>query len=349
MNPTLKRELDKLGATLAARREGTPPFTLVTESATSSTQSLTTLSAELDTVVHKENLPTSIQETVASFSARQVARVAADLRPLARRIYALLHLLGCEHANARAYHPDCTQLSFFLPGELVYTHLGLTRGSFYRSLRELKALGLVDVRGHKTTINGWQVRCDGSLWCVKLFPTTGKAARLRFDDLKASYRDLAADIREKRTVWEVVRQSYKERKNSLTFSYLLSWTLSPGTQKSPVTLTVASRGRPALERLLDIPLVPKNERGAAVDRAARSIAAHLSDNNLGFYRFLLWQLLRLHDTGQDHLYTVYAMVVRAGVDRQEGFARCAGALFVSRLKASGLWAVLESTPRFRVS
>ena len=343
MNPTLQRELDRLGATLAARKSAPPLISVVSEP--KAAFPVPTSDTE---VVRKNNLSTTIQETVGSFSERQVARVAGDLNPLALRIFTLIHLLSCEYARARAYHPSCAQLTFFLPSELVYAHLGVTRGSFYRSLRELKALGLVDVRGHKTTINSWQVRCDGSLWCVKLFPNGSKAARLSFDDLKASYRDLQSDILMGQTVWAVMRQSTKDQINLVTFGYLLSQTLSPTTQKTPVTLTGASSERPTLEQLLDIPLVPKSERADAVDQAARIIAAHLADAHLGFYRYLLWRLLRLRDAGHDYFYAVYSMVIRAGVDRQEGFARRAGALFVSRLKASGLWEALEATPRYRV-
>lgn len=339
MNPALQRELDRLGATLAARRE----TLLLAEP-----EKAPAPPAPDPEVVHRENLPESVQETTASFSARQVARVAADLNPLARRIFALVHLLGCEHARERGYHPNCAQLTFFCPAELAYAHLGLTRGSFYRSLRELKALGLVDVRGHKTTVNGWQVRCDGSLWCVKLFPNAGRAARLSYDDLKASYRDLEADIRGGRTVWGVVRQSTKDRQRQVAFEELLYWTLSPGTQKNPVALTVAPSERRTLETLLDLPLRPRRERGTAVDEVARTVAAHLGDAHLGFYRYLVWQLLRLHDRGHDHLYAVYSMIVRAGHDRREGFARRAGALLVARLKASGVWTALEGVPRYRV-
>lgn len=345
----MQQELDRLRATLAARSRGAPLlFAPDAESEGAPIPANLKASIDLEAVVHKENLPSSIQETVASFSARQVARVAASLNPLALRIFGLLHLLSCEFAVRRAYHRNCAQLTFFCPAELVYAHLGITRGSFYRSLRELKALDLVDVRGHKTTVNGWQVRCDGSLWCVKLFPTEGKAARLSFGDLKAKYRDLEADIRAGATVWSEMRQSYQDGLMQVTFKCLLRWALTPRTQKNHVTLTVASDERSFLEKLLDIPLVPKQELCGAVDSAARALAAHLGDPHLNFYRYLIWQLLRLHNQGQDHLYAISQMVIRAGVDRREGFARCAGALFVSRLKDSGLWDALRNTPAYRV-
>ncbi len=83
--------------------------------------------------------------------------------------------------------------------------------------------------------------------------------------------------------------------------------------------------------------------------AARAISQHLSDEgSLNFYRYLVWQLLRLHQQGRDYLLSVYQMLLRAGTDHQEGFARKPGALFVSRLKAGNLWDELREVALTRV-
>ena len=105
----------------------------------------------------------------------------------------------------------------------------------------------------------------------------------------------------------------------------------------------------ALESVLDVPFAPFEARGDAVDLAARSIAHHLDDDSTNFYRYLLWQLLRLGDRGQgDHWHTLHTMIRRAKADRNEGFARNAGALFVSRLKQWQLWEALRRTPPLAV-
>lgn len=52
---------------------------------------------------------------------------------------------------------------------------------------------------------------------------------------------------------------------------------------------------------------------------------------------MLWQLLRLREQGQDYFQPLYWMLRRTGADREEGFARKAGALFVQQLKGSFLW------------
>ena len=87
-----------------------------------------------------------------------------------------------------------------------------------------------------------------------------------------------------------------------------------------------------------------------MDRAARALAQGLTDeNSLNFYRYLVWQLLRLHQQGRDYLLSVYQMLLRARTDHQERFARKPGALFISRLKACDLWAELREVPLTRVA
>ncbi len=114
-------------------------------------------------------------------------------------------------------------------------------------------------------------------------------------------------------------------------------------------MTVASDERLSLEILLDVPHLPKLGRREGVDRAARVLAQHLADEgSLNFYRYLVWQLLRLHQQGRDYLLNVYQMVLRATTDLIEGFARRPGALFVSRLKACALWEELREVALTRV-
>jgi hypothetical protein len=301
-------------------------------------------------VFRRDTVAPPLQEAVESFSARQVARVAKDLNPLALRIYALLNLMGCTVGHRRGYSRKASQVSYFCPAEPICAHLGISRGSFYRSLKELVALGLVDARGHKTTINGWATRCDGTLWSVKLMPHKGGRARLSFDDLKAQYRDLEADIEAGNTAWAQMRQSNTGEVNRVTLASLLAWALSPACEQDPVNMTVASDERLSLEILLDVPFVPKQGRREAVDKAARALAQHLTDDtSLNFYRYLVWQLLRLHQQGRDYLPAVYQMVQRASADYREGFAGKPGALFVSRLKACALWDELREVPPTRIA
>ena len=227
MNPALQAQLERLGSTLAAHNaQAVELFALPGQAITSPPNPPPTLERYFNPftpVVWWESAPTSLEETVTSFSERQVARVAADLNPLASRIYSLFNLLGCTLAQRRGYHVNASQVPYFCPAEAICTHLSIPRGSFYRSLKELVVLGLVVGRGHKTTLNGWAVRCDGTLWSVKLLPRKGGRARLRYDDLKAKYRDLEADIKAGTTVWAQMRRSNTAEGEPMTFEFLLAW------------------------------------------------------------------------------------------------------------------------------
>lgn len=355
MNPLLQAQLERLGQTLASRNNQPVALFTLPERGESSTFRTPPAAPERPPepskpVLRRDTAVLPLQEAVESFSARQVARVAGDLNPLALRIYALLNLLGCTVAHRRGYHRKASQVSYFCPAESICAHLGISRGSFYRSLKELLALGLVDARGHKTTINGWAVRSDGTLWSVKLLPHKGSRARLRYDDLKAQYRDLEADIEAGNTAYAQTRQSSTGETNMVTLESLLAWALPPVHKQTPVTLTVASEERLSLEILLDVPFIPKQGRREGVDKAARALAQHLTDEgSLNFYRYLVWQLLRLRQQGRDYLLSVYQMVLRANADHREGFARKPGALFVSRLKVCALWDELREVPLTRIA
>jgi hypothetical protein len=88
--------------------------------------------------------------------------------------------------------------------------------------------------GPQTTLYGWAVHCDGFLWSVKLRPHKGSRARLRYDDLKAQYRDLEADIEAGNTAWAQTRQSKIGDTNMVTFKSLLAWALSPYSCRTPL-------------------------------------------------------------------------------------------------------------------
>jgi hypothetical protein len=216
----------------------------------------------------------------------------------------------------------------------------------YLKLKELEALELVEGRAHYVTHQG-RTRADGMVWVVKLDAVQPGRVRVPYDALKASYRCLSADIENGRTAWKEIGRSKENPSREVDIQKILAWALPPSPTEKPVTgLTVRSD----LEAVLDVPYVDKTERSAAVDGAARALAATLGDaGSVMFYRWLLWQLLRLSDKHQgDHWHTVYEMARRASTDAQEGFARKPGALFVSRLKQWAVWEELRRLPPYAV-
>jgi hypothetical protein len=268
-----------------------------------------------------------------------------NLSRTAKTIYEALYEVALEVGRARAYSPKVGQVSYHIPAEVVALALGIHRATLYRHLPQLVNLGLLDYRAHITTCKGRRVS-DGTVWSIAMNPQQAPA-KVRYEDLKHEYRDLEADIRRGRTAWAAMRQSKTFEKRLVNTELLLNWALPHRASSNPVTPDC----RTDLETVLDVPSADKGERGQMVDAAAHAAATHLGDKgNLNFYRWLLWQLLRLQelDSSRDRFQTIYLAIRRAGVDQEEGFARKAGALLVSRLKQSGLWEELRQCPAVRV-
>lgn len=295
------------------------------------------------------HLPKPRRRVTPGELARGRTQVAGlSLRSTAGETYALLLEAALLIACARNYARGVTQVSFFAPAEIVALALGVHRSTLYRHLPHLQERGLVDARAHRTTHNG-KTLSDGTVWCVKLHPNRGKRARVRIEDLRHKWRDLSADIDAGRTAYQQVRQSKTQDKKARGAELLLEWALPRQDPETPLPMTVARDGLRGIESVLDVPYAPKGERSEMVDAAAKAVASYLGDDSINFYRWLLWQLLRLHDRGQDYFAALLPVIERAGADRREGFARSAGALFVSRLKRWEVWELVKETPPWSVA
>jgi DNA-binding transcriptional ArsR family regulator len=290
----------------------------------------------------------------AANCAEDVSRIVTHnlektLSSTALLLFRVLHQIAVEVAAARGYSPSTSQVSFFCPVEALGLALGVHRCTVYRALGELRAAGLVDQRGHYCTHRG-RTRSDGSVWCVRLRPVGGCRARLGYSDLKRQYRDLGGDVEAGNTVWQAMQQSKNNpEKAGVDFELIRRWALSP-TQRDPVTVDCRTAPRRDLEAVLDVQHAPREARGAAVDLAAQALSAALRDRGgVGFYRRLLWQLLRRSDaTGEAHWFTVYEQARRAAADSAEGFARRPGALFTARLKRAAWFDEVMRAPPVRV-
>ncbi len=289
----------------------------------------------------------------ANCAADVTLSVTQNLDFLSRAALALfraLHTVAVEVAAARGYSPNVSEVSLFCPVEAVALALGVHRATVYRALPELRAAGLVDVRGHFTTYRG-RTRADGAVWCVRLRPVGGRSARVGYDALKRQYRDLGGDVEAGRTVWCEMRQSKDlPKRAAVDLELIKRWALPSQDLKSPLRSDCRIPAWRDLEAVLDVQHAPREARGAAVDLAAQALSAALRDRaGVGFYRRLLWQLLRRSDAGGgDHWHAVYLAAQRAAVDAAEGFARRPGAVFVSRLKRAGWWEAVMNAPPTRV-
>jgi hypothetical protein len=264
-------------------------------------------------------------------------------------VYQALRETAVRTGAARGYCAGTTHVTLHLPLEVVAAALGRHRVTIWRALPKLQALGLIDARAHKTTAPGCTAKSDtvndGTLWCVRLNPDEGTPAKLTYDDLKHDgWRDLNRDRKRGRTAHRVIREHREKRmqqskdfpQGEFDLELLLEWSLPPVTDQTPVTYDRCVDERRDLEAVLDVRFAGREDRREAVDGAARALAANLGDmGSVMFYRWLLWQLLRLSDRHQgDHWHQVYEMARRARADATEGFARKPGALFTSRLKGA---------------
>jgi hypothetical protein len=261
-------------------------------------------------------------------------------------LYQAMRQVASEVSDARGYCAAVSVVHFFVPGEIVANALCMARSTLYLKLKELRDSDLIDARAHYVTHRG-HTQADGMVWAVKMDPERQGAVKVPYDALKKSYRCLSADVAAGRTAFRQIGQSKETSTKQVDVQKILAWALPPSiTQKPDMGLTV----RCDLEALLDVPFVDKTERRAAVDGAARALSASLADvGGLMFYRWLIWQLLRLSDRHQgDYWHQVYEMTRRARADAAEGFARKPGALFTSRLKQWEVWEQLRRLPPYAV-
>lgn len=287
-----------------------------------------------------------------------VLTMRGDRRARLERFHTSLVQLGLVVAVKRHYRGACT-LTVHTVLEFVGYCLGIGSSStLYDYLHTLKSLGLIDFKGHVTTItlpdedgNEREVnRCDGALLCIRLGGC--KAARLSRYDYAETPRDLQADIAQGYTAYRLIQKiegslvplRFKDKLNRL-----ILWSLNPAQlfKENPLEpdpssfASLVPAGYPT--ELFDV-LGSKN-RNAAVGVAAGALARALGDTrSLGFYQRLVWQLLRAHDRGWDFFGVVYTETVRVLADRREGYAKKPGALLVSRLKKSGCWDELWRDP-----
>jgi DNA-binding Lrp family transcriptional regulator len=244
---------------------------------------------------------------------------------------------------ARGYHQNTSQVTFFAPVESVALAIGVSRQTVYNRLPELRSKGLVQQKGHYCSHNG-QTRSDGSLWAVKLDLGTTGAAKIDYDWLKGSYRSLGDDIATGRTAWKIL-QSNPRVKDSVDISYILTFALP--TDSEPIKYDRKAVAAPVLETLLDVPYAPVEGRSGAVDSSAEAVRIVLGgeSKNINLYRWLVWRLLKLQQSGQrDYFYAVFLMVQRAGVEKRENACKNPTGLLISRLKNTGIWKELQNAP-----
>jgi DNA-binding transcriptional ArsR family regulator len=289
-------------------------------------------------------------ETAADVSRIVTLPLEEKLSSTALKVFRALHTVAVEAAAARGYSPGVSEVVIFAPAELVARAVGIHPSTLYRRLPELADAGLVDARGHYCSLRG-RTRSDGTLWAVRLRPVGGRRARLGYDVLKARHRDLRADIDAGRTAWAMMRESRELPSREIDLSSIRRFALPPSTTESPLRVDSRTASRRTLESILDVPVVERGERSAAVNLAAEALATALRDRaGVNYYRKLLWQLTRRLDATGDEsaFHVVYEQARRAAAESGEGYGRKPGALLVSRLKRARWYEEAMNAPPSRV-
>ena len=144
---------------------------------------------------------------------------------------------------------------------------------------------------------------------------------------------------------------------------LMTWALNPFLDTSDdVTLTVANgpavrplSGLDAVYSLSLLPSLTKQERNAAVEAAARSLAAAFGDSeNLRFWCWLIWQLIRGCDQGQNWTDDVSHLLARVlhDIRHDESMNDCTvkkpAAVVVRELEKVGILDALRQITPLRV-
>lgn len=270
-------------------------------------------------------------------------RAVALYRNMLHYATADMHILG--------YHLTAIQHTFFTVSEAFCHVHRLSKATFYRHLNELKETGLVDYRGHRTTLSGRGSRCDGTLFAVKLHPDRDARARVPFEYLKAQdYRNLQQDIEDKRTFWQL-RQSFNgDAKETSARSQLLKWIHSKCTSlqaqvSNPRFLTVSLASKSGLEAVRDVTCGSQQQRSQRLTDAVQATVRALNDHHSApfwwkFYDGL--ETLAKRD-GKDYATHVHLALERERTAYEEGFARNPSALFIARLKDQGLYRTIMAT------
>lgn len=235
---------------------------------------------------------------------------------------------------------------FFTVAEALYDILGISRTSYYRYMLVLHKLGLVEARGHYCTIGEQKTRMDGTLYALKMQPDQEGSVRLPLTTLfKQDYRNLTEDIELSRTYFQL-RGSSNGVLNTL--SKLLSWihaqckSLQGEGVYKPRSFDCISQSSSGLEAILNVTRGSRETCGSRIAAAVSATTNALGDqHSRKFWHIFYDRVAYLVERGGRD----YASAIMLGLERErsakaEGFARNPAALAISRLKASGVYAVV---------
>ncbi|MBB6018904.1 hypothetical protein [Deinococcus radiopugnans] len=273
-------------------------------------------------------------------SAEEVLKSVPWLSKGARKLFRLLHLLAVAAAQGRRYPVIPSSSAFHMPQLLLAAVLKYTPRHLRRLAQELEDAGLVDGGAHasriRTKLGTHRNLWDGSIWAVKLRPSTCNAY-LSPDDWRHEWRDFQADLKTGRTAEKIM--SYLKTCEGLGRQehVLKTWAVNPNAKFTSLSLerTFQAEEKMSLQdTVYALPLIgelSQLKQAGAIGNAASIIAHALGDSHSRrFWCGLLWAATR-----NGSLEAFSAQLLRLLADVQESSElRNPGALFAARLRSA---------------
>lgn len=271
--------------------------------------------------------------------------VMGDLQPSrgALRVWVILHALALYVLRFRGYSVVPDSITFHLPAVIVAAVARFSERHLYRMSKELRLLGLIDVRGHVTDV-GKLRRYDGTLWAIKLRPDAPRP-RLRYWDFRHDWRpDFAEDYHGEQGAFRAVQDVLSEpltrdRETEVLTALAERWAAASKTDKNPVeggsdiskgaTLRAVAHALPGLMHL------HPRQRHQEVSRLATDLALALDERG----RVKQWcrdiyRALQSENEERQGLQFMALQVVRLAADLAELAPwKKPGAVLAQRLKA----------------
>lgn len=284
--------------------------------------------------------PVAVGPAWGELSADEVLNSVPWLSKGARLVFRLLHLLAVAAAQGRHYPVIPSSSAFHMPQLLLAAVLKYTPRHLRRLTHELEEAGLIDGGAHaskvRTKLGTHRHLWDGSIWAVKLRPSTCNAY-LAPEDWQHQWRDFQADLKTGRTAEKIM--SYLKTCEGLERQQhvLKTWAVNPNAKFTSLSLerTFQAEEKMSLQdTVYALPLIgelSELKQAGAIGNAASIIAHALGDSHSRrFWCGLLWAATR-----NGSLEAFSAQLLRLLADVQESSElRNPGALFAARLRSA---------------
>jgi hypothetical protein len=258
----------------------------------------------------------------------------------ARLVFRIMHMTAVAKAQDCRYAVIPNSVAYHLPQLLLAFVARYTTRHLRRLTNELEQSGVIDGGAHaakvKTGIGTTRHLWDGSIWAVKLKPSTCDAY-LAPEDWRHEWRDFQADLESGRTAKKLM--SYLNTCEGLARQehVLKQWAVNPNAKMTSLCLerTFQAEQKMSLQdTVYALPLIgelSQLKQAGAIGNAASMISHALGDSHSRrFWCGLLWAATR-----NGSLEAFSAQLLRLLADVQESSElRNPGALFAARLRSA---------------